>query len=1023
MTDHPSPSFADGDAVVHRSTRVLGRVNGSPVRSAGEYWYRVQFVERIDRIVEADLDPLDDAGESLRQIAVHGRWGRVQALRCALAVERISHENRSTVYTFKSQRILFEPYQYKPLLKILDSPDRRLLIADEVGLGKTIESGLILTELEARKPLERILIVCPSRLRDKWREELNRKFDQEFDIFDKSTFEEHLERIQQNPHRRQMRAIISMQSLRSVEMRDRLRAELGHVDFVIFDEAHHCRNPETQTSELLRDLCEVGDCVVLLTATPIHLCSRDLFTLLQALRPVEFREAEVFDRDLKRHAALHEAGRLIRSQRLDLLAEARALVEAVFITGTPASRRDPLALQVIEELRTVAPSGRRAWVELERRIQDLHPLSTVITRTRKRDVQENAPVRKAAVCRCQWTSEENALYQRLVEGSTGHGWFHQEISLGQLQRARQAASCLPAAVAAQGLEVADTDDDVTDLCDILPSELPELSVAKTNRPAGEGSLRGRDSKYELLREILRQAWSREPTAKVLIFTFFVGTSKYLEQRLRDEGIGTVRIAGDVPSNPRHPDRDDRGKRMREFRNDPKIRVMVSTEVGSEGLDFQFCHHLVNYDLPWNPMMVEQRIGRIDRYGQESEAIYIHNLVVDGTVEDRILVRLFERIGIFRESIGDLEVILGETISELQRDYISGKLTPEEADRRVDQAARAIEERRLHMERLEQNAGELFGHEEYIRDEMARVGRLGRFISEESMLAVLRSYFESHHPAVRLWSEGEALWGMRITEPLRQQVQAAARNSGQFWTDRSDDGLLVLTMRGEAAFRRPNVELINVGHPLLRAAVNAVRAQLEVPASRLAQAILELRADEDPELGGGIHFLAVFQQIVEGIRGRRMLEVSAWSAVDLELLDGELGERLLFLVLEKGAEWNSGNPAPPLPSEIWEQMELETLGRSQRLREQEQRENDALYLRRQRALHAEHEHDLSIKEQRLRTAEMRDHTGIIPAMRGQIQKATVEFNAKLSALEKVRAVSVRLSSEPIAICVVDVRRKS
>lgn len=1024
MTSPLPPSFRNGESVVHRSTREMGRVEGDPTRSAGEYWYRVRFVKRVDRIVEDDLDPLDDTDDSLRDLAVHGRWGRIQALRCALAIERITNANRSTVYSFKSQRILFEPYQYKPLLKILDSPDRRLLIADEVGLGKTIESGLILTELEARKPLERILIVCPSRLRDKWREELNRKFEQEFDIFDKRSFQDYLERVQQNPRRGRMRAIISMQSLRSVELRDMLRAELGHIDVVIFDEAHHARNPGTQTSELLRDLCEVGDCVLLLTATPIHLASRDLFTLLQALRPVEFRDAEVFDRLLKRHASVHEAGRLIRAQRADLLNRARALLEGVFCQGVFDSQRDPIAMQVIADLQSVAPSDRRGWVELERRVQDLHPLATIITRTRKRDVHEHAPVRKAAVFRCNWTSEEDELYQHLVDGSTSHGWFREQMSLGQIQRARQAASCLPATAEARGLGTARNDDDAVDRCDILPSELPaDVRAESVVREPGFRSLRGCDSKYEKLKEILDAIWKSEPDAKVLIFTYFVGTSKYLTQRLQREGIGTVRIAGDVPSNPRQPDRDERGQRMREFRADPRIRVMVSTEVGSEGLDFQFCHHLVNYDLPWNPMVVEQRIGRIDRFGQESDVVYIHNLVVNGTVEDRILLRLYERIGIFRESIGDLEALLGETISELQRDYVSGRLTPEEAERRVEQAASAIERRRADLQRLEKNVGELFGHEEYIRDEMARVGRLGRFITEESMLAVLKSFFESHHPGVRMWNEADGIWGLRFTDALRQQIQAAARQTGQFWSDRSQNNQLLLTMRGEVAFHRPDVELINVSHPLLRAAVEAVREQLQAPVSRLAQTTLTLSADEDTELGDGIVFLAVFQQYVEGIRGRRLLETLAWSFDQRELLDGELGERLLHLVLEGGTEWGLEEPAPAVPDEVWDRIESATLERSRLLREQEQRENDALYLRRQRALRAEYEHDRTVKEQRLRTAEQRGHQRIIPAMRGQLQKSEAEFQSKLSDLESLKQVSVRHSSEPVAVCVVNIRRQS
>jgi superfamily II DNA or RNA helicase len=1018
-----SPLFQDGDTVVHRSTRDTGRVEGTPAQSAGEYWYRVNFGKRVDRIVEDDLDALDRADESFRGLVLHGRWGRVQALRCAVAVERITHANRSTVYSFKSHRILFEPYQYKPLLKILDSPDRRLLIADEVGLGKTIEAGLILTEMEARKAIDRVLIVCPSRLRDKWREELNRKFDQDFDIFDKRSFLEYLERARQNPRRRQLRAIISMQSMRSEELRELLRSELGHVDFVVFDEAHHCRNPNTQTSELLRDLCEVGDCVLLLTATPVHLSSRDLFTLLAALRPTEFRDAEVFDRDLKSHAGVHEAGRVIRSQRIELLPNAQQKLTTIFVSGTLPGHRDPLAVQVIDDLHSAVPADRRAWVELERRVQELHPLSSIITRTRKRDVQEHAPMRRAKVIRCQWTDEEDDLYQRLVDGSTHRGWFRGPTGLGQIQRARQAASCLPAAAESHNLAVCTTDDDAVELTDVLPSELEGMPFDAGRQSVAHPIEAIRiDSKFDKLQdEILQPLWALEPNAKVLIFTFFVGTSKYLVRRLQEKGIGAVRIAGDVASNPRQPERDERGMRMRQFRDDSSILVMVSTEVGSEGLDFQFCHHLVNYDLPWNPMVVEQRIGRIDRFGQVSDTVYIHNLVVEGTVEDRILLKLFDRIKIFRESIGDLEVILGESIRQLQQDYFSGRLTPEEAEERVEQAAQAIEQRRVQLERLEKRAGELFGHDEYIRDEMNRISRLGRFISEASIVAVIQMFLESQHPGVRLWQEAEGVWGLRLTENLRRQVQQVSRAGGSIWVDRSQKGQLLFTTRGDVAFRRPDLELINVAHPLLRAAVEAVQDRLLAPLSRVGQAVLRLEREDEPGLGEGIVFLAVFAQTVEGIRGRRVLETLAWAICKDALLDVEDGERLLHLVLEFGMEWDSEDAAPSMPEDVWNHIDSATFHRAQSLRDQEQRENDALYHRRQRAIRAEYEHDRKLKEQRLRTAESRGHERILPAMRGQLEKSEIDFQSRLDELERTKQVSVRFSAEPVAVCVVDVRR--
>lgn len=452
------PRFQVGDTVVLRTTREMGRVEREPVRDGGEYWYRVRFVKVVENIPEGDLDPLDELYDSLESLARCARWGMLRAFRTALAVERIVHTNRSTIYSFRAQRILFQPYQYKPLLKILDSPDRRLLIADEVGLGKTIEAGLILTELEARRPLQRVLVVCPSRLRDKWREEMNRKFEQDFALYDRRRLVEFVERERAAARPAKLTGVCSMQTLRNSELRELLLGELGSIDLVIVDEAHHARNPTTKTSAMLRDVCELGDCVVLLTATPIHLGSQDLFTLLQALRPGEFRDAAVFDAQLKRFAGVHQVCQLIRSKKVNELTNARKLLEQMFVDSVTPKNRDPLAMQVIDELAQEVPDDRRAWIELERRVQDLHPLASVVTRTRKRDVQEKAPVRRAHVHRCNWTNEEDQLYQTLVHGATPLGWLSTRLSIGQIQRARQAASCLPAALIAKESEVAKSDD-------------------------------------------------------------------------------------------------------------------------------------------------------------------------------------------------------------------------------------------------------------------------------------------------------------------------------------------------------------------------------------------------------------------------------------------------------------------------------------------------------------------------------------------------------------------------------------
>jgi len=126
--------FREGDPVIRKSSRDgVGKVVAEPIFDQGEWWYKVQFTKRRQTIVEDDLDPFEADDQDLEGLLLRGKWGRIEAFRRALAAERIRTQNRSTVYSFNSQRILFQPHQYKPLLNLLDSVDRRVLIADEVA--------------------------------------------------------------------------------------------------------------------------------------------------------------------------------------------------------------------------------------------------------------------------------------------------------------------------------------------------------------------------------------------------------------------------------------------------------------------------------------------------------------------------------------------------------------------------------------------------------------------------------------------------------------------------------------------------------------------------------------------------------------------------------------------------------------------------------------------------------------------------------------------------------------------------
>ena len=158
------------------------------------------------------------------------------------------------------------------------------------------------------------------------------------------------------------------------------------------------------------------------------------------------------------------------------------------------------------------------------------------------------------------------------------------------------------------------------------------------------ALRRSDSKYGVLHEQLRALFRREPSTKVVVFSYFRATLRYLHQRLGDDGMRALTLHGG------HGDKDEI---IAEFRESPDLDVLLSSEVGSEGIDLQFARIVINYDLPWNPMRVEQRIGRIDRLGQTAEKIHIWNLLHEDTIDDRIYTRLFDRLQIFKRALGGL----------------------------------------------------------------------------------------------------------------------------------------------------------------------------------------------------------------------------------------------------------------------------------------------------------------------------------------------------------------------------------
>jgi SNF2 family DNA or RNA helicase len=321
-----------------------------PELIAGEYWYTIYFGPgKKGRHPEGDLEPFELA-TGVADILRAERFASREAFTKLLCHLRLSTSLRSQIYAMAASRTTFYAYQFKPLLKFLESRHHRLLIADEVGLGKTIETGLIFTELRQRRPLKRVLIVPPSHLMIKWREEMRNRFDLQFDILDTNGAFDFLRRFEEEGDETTLRGILSLQTLRGRRLQERWEAVEPALDLVVFDEAGRLRNPETRSHGAASLVGENADGVLLLTATPVQTGDDNLFHLLRLLEPDEFSSFDVFCDRLAANRHVLDTLRLLAQPDVDLTTCAAVLRR---VEATPIAQRfvqNPLYNDVLHRL-------------------------------------------------------------------------------------------------------------------------------------------------------------------------------------------------------------------------------------------------------------------------------------------------------------------------------------------------------------------------------------------------------------------------------------------------------------------------------------------------------------------------------------------------------------------------------------------------------------------------------------------------------------------------------------------------
>lgn len=824
--------FSKGDKVIIKALgNKMGIIDGEPKETKGKLFYPVS----IDPSRPSPYYPEDSLEKfippkSIDQLLKSKEFAAKENFIQGLIYKKLDRPLADNLYTFYASRTEFLVHQFKPVLKFLNTAKQRLLLADEVGLGKTIEAGIIITELAARVgELSRVLVVCPSMLTQKWQREMQRRFGLEFKTLKRSDFVDFLKGYKEYWEAEKLKGICSIQTLRAKRMIEQLREVEPHFDIVIVDEAHYMRNPETLSSELGEVLGELSDAMLFLSATPLQLGTQDLFNLLRLLVPEEFSDFLLFH-------DLIEPNDYINNALRRLYNPSEALEELKKVEYTSQGKRfakNPYYLEAIELLtNNKAKLSRDQAIRLQKLLIELNCLSYIFTRTKKKDVEAQFPTREARVIRVEFTQAEMDFYNAVTDFvaerfTTKYGSF-QGISFAVIMPQRQVASCIQAMKQSLGWIVkkrvikAPTEDngDIIDpTADIeSPWKLENNEVSAVKRLLSSANrVKELDTKFDMFLKALRKLEKEDPEAKIIVFAFFKKTLEYLRRRLeRTEYSGKVAlIHGNIH-------KEDRERIIKKFREIKEIKILLSSEIGGEGLDFEFCNAIFNYDLPWNPMRVEQRIGRLDRYGQRHEKILIYNFSMVGTIDDEILSRLYRRINIFERYIGDLDAILGDQITELTKEVFNTRLTHEQKIQKIEKIAENLARRQKELEEFERECQKFIGQDEYFNQEISRILETKKFITSAEVKFFLRIFLRDTFPKATLLppkSGRQQVFVLKVDDSFRRffrQHALPSDNIKEVERKLSFSGGMLVTFDSQEACRDESLEFLTIHHPIIKA---------------------------------------------------------------------------------------------------------------------------------------------------------------------------------------------------------------
>jgi SNF2 family DNA or RNA helicase len=566
-------------------------------------------------------------------------------------------------------RTNLEPYQVDAVYKTLNTYKNRILLADDVGLGKTIETGMILKELSLRGFANRVLIIAPAPLCFQWQRELRERFDESFIIYDSPYLETIRGSLPKdvNVWEANPKIITSLDFAKREEVL--LELERTNWDVIVFDEAHKLsaakygnKIERSLRFRLAQTLYDKADSLLLLTATPHRGDPFAFYSLLTLIDPYIFEDENK-----------------IASEKLNTIMIRRGKDGIVNADGKPVFRpREVVTIPIsynkkeiglydavtdyVQEFYNLAKSQKNravgfAMVLLQKRmVSSIAAIRSSLKNRLTNLMKGFIPLSK---------EEETRLRDYFEDPDSMDDW--------EKERYERRLEVLTLPTTPEGFK-------------------KEIALLKTLVKIAEEILI--DSKGEALVKFIKGIIEKDPKEKILVFTEYLDTLNYIVRILKDEGYNPLMIHGEMDMGSR--------RKAEELFSSPAFNLMVATDAAGEGINLQFCHIMVNYDLPWNPTRIDQRIGRLHRYGQKRD-VKVHNLFVTDTREGLILARLMQKVAIIEKHLGGkISEIVGFVLEGVNLQDLIMRAVAE--NRRVEATAqdieRAIDERRTAFDTIE-----------------------------------------------------------------------------------------------------------------------------------------------------------------------------------------------------------------------------------------------------------------------------------------------------------------------------------